>query len=336
MAKKAKKSPGIPSSLKSSKTSKTSKTQKIRNPDEYDSSRPLSRFDTERLNRFIAQLIKSNEVKSVDELNQLIEEVLKNKTLDELLDSIEFNAKEKAQDLAYAALETRDKKEALRLANEALKLDPDCIDALVLKTIIQAKSPSEIIETLKEIIAKAEKNFGTEYFKENKGDFWGLVETRPYMRALQTLIIILRAEGRLGESIFVAEKMLKLNQNDNQGIRYFLLGLYLETGNLDGARRLFKEFPESSAVFNWGEILERYLVGDIKKAKKLLKEAMSQNPYVLDYLIGKKEIPQEEIEYYSSGEESEAIMCWQEIGIAWEEYPDALKWLRSFAKEADR
>jgi len=29
-------------------------------------------------------------------------------------------------------------------------------------------------------------------------------------------------------------------------------------------------------------------------------------------------------------------MYWQKIGIAWEEYPDALRWLGSFAKEADR
>jgi len=54
--------------------------------------------------------------------------------------------------------------------------------------------------------------------------------------------------------------MLDLNPNDNQGIRYFLLALYLTRGDPDGARRLFDQYDdESSALFQWSRVLERHL-----------------------------------------------------------------------------
>ena len=329
---KKKKRTRIPQSPRSSITSKT---QKIKSSDEYDSPQPFSRFDVERLNRFIVQLIKSNEVKDPEELNYLIEEALTFETWEEIFDSVEFSDIEIAQELAYQAMESRDRKEALRLANEALKLDPDCIDALVMKAVVEAKSVSKLIEKLKKIIAKAEKNFGPDYFKGRERDFWAIVESKPYMRALRMLILFLRAEGRVGESVLVAERMLDLNPRDIEGIRYTLLGLYLETGNLAGAQRLFREYPDDEgAVFNWGQILERYLAGDMEKAALVLKKAISQNPYVLDYLIGRKRVPNEIFDDNSVDEESEAIECWEELGVAWEGYPDALKWLKFFAQEA--
>ena len=65
--------------------------------------------------------------------------------------------------------------------------------------------------------------------------------------------------------------------------------MYMETGNLDGARILFEKYPtEFMAIFLWGQVLERYLSGDLKKAARISRRASERNPYMLDYLTGRK------------------------------------------------
>jgi tetratricopeptide (TPR) repeat protein len=171
---------------------------------------------------------------------------------------------------------------------------------------------------------------GKTYFEENKGHFWGLVETRPYMRACSFLVEGLRIIGKTSEAISHAEDMLELNPNDNQGIRDSLLGMYLETGNLEGARMLFKNYSsEFFAVFLWGRVLERYLSGDPKGASRIFRKASERNPHVFDYLTGRKRPSMELGDFYSPGDESEAILCLEEIGPAWQKHPEAIEWLKS-------
>jgi hypothetical protein len=34
-------------------------------------------------------------------------------------------------------------------------------------------------------------------------------------------------------------------------------------------------------------------------------------------------------DFYSPGDESEAILCFKEIGSAWQKHPEAIEWLKS-------
>jgi len=224
----------------------------------------------------------------------------------------------------------RDSFEVLELTKKALQLDPDCSDAHLLMTGLTSRSLTEEIKKVKEIIARTEQKLGKKYFEENKGHFWGMVETRPYMRALNFLLSALRETGKTAEAIRQAEEMLELNPNDNQGIRNTLLGMYLETGNLDGARKLFKKYPtEYMAVFLWGQMLERYLSGDLKGAARIYRRASERNPYVFNYLTGRRRPDFELGDFYSPGDENEAILCLEEIGPAWQKHPEAIEWLKS-------
>ena len=83
---------------------------------------------------------------------------------------------------------------------------------------------------------------GPQGFEEYDGHFWGFLETRPYMRARHGLALTLL---KLGEEAVAMEHfrvMLKLNPNDNQGIRYLLLGSLLRrrrhSGSQNSAGRL--------------------------------------------------------------------------------------------------
>ncbi|MDM5330282.1 hypothetical protein [Neobacillus sp. CF12] len=85
--------------------------------------------------------------------------------------------KERAQQLVYDAMEVtgqlRDK-----LAQEALTLDPKCVDAYVILAE-NADTDEEAMMLTKKGMEIGEKEHGKAYFKANKGHFWGLLETRP-------------------------------------------------------------------------------------------------------------------------------------------------------------
>ena len=322
---KRKKYAKIPSSLKSPATSERNKTGE----DVFPKKLP-SLYQSERLLRAVGKLMEEHDFKSKKEAERFVQNQVMGRPIEEIQALTDFEPSDEAQELAYNAMDAENLDDALELAEKALKLDPDCVDALIMKVKLTARSLPEVIDRVKKIITRAEQKLGTEYFEENKGHFWGMVETRPYMRSREFLTTTFKVAGRLDEAISQAEEMLELNPNDNQGIRDMLLGMYLETENMKGARNLIKKYPnEIMATFLWGQVLERYLSGEVEEAAKFYKKASSKNPYVFDYFTGRKQYNHPVGEYYTLGDESEAIQCFKKIGPAWKKHPEAIKWLKS-------
>jgi tetratricopeptide (TPR) repeat protein len=278
----------------------------------------------------IGKILEKQEFRNVAEVNHFLRENIMGRNLDELLAESEAGPEEQAQQLACQAMETEDLDETLDLLNRALELDPDNTDALAMVATLMASNDKERVGALAAVVRRAEEYLGSSFFGQNQGDFWAIVETRPYMRARATLISLLIRTGFSHEAITHCEEMLQLNSNDNQGIRDTLMGLYLKTDNLQGARDLLDQYPGSFlAVFNWGRVLERFLSGELEEAKKAVTTAHRANRYVRDYLTGHKSTPQLLPEFYSLGDVSEAQMCAAEIGDAWRSHPEAVQWLKS-------
>lgn len=234
-----------------------------------------------------------------------------------------------AERLFDASCDCRDPMMAIAYALRAVRLDPACLDARVLLAIAAGGPSSELIEELETIVAVGEADFGPEFFKENHGHFWGLMETRPYMRARHKLAYELYEAGRIGDAIRHYEEMLKLNPGDNQGLRYSLLAHYLEANDLDGARRVLKTYgDEPFALFLWARVLERYLSGDLIEAVEALQQARRQNPHVESFLVGKAKVPKTLPDYYGIGDIAEAVTCVDAIGPAWKKHREAIQWLK--------
>jgi tetratricopeptide (TPR) repeat protein len=245
-----------------------------------------------------------------------------------------FEAQEYAYD-AMDAMAAGDVERALEMAVRAYKLDPNCVDAMHILAEMSSETKGDLIEKLGLIVSRAERAMGKKFLKENAGYFWGLLETRPYMRVRGELARAVYEMGRIEEAIEHFEGMLHLNPNDNQGNRYSLIGCYLETGNAAGAHRIFKEYPdEGSAMFAWARVLTEVLADDEPAAKSALKEARQVNKHVEAYLTGRKKMPKEGPPYYSPGEPSEAVVCMYEIGGAWKKHPAAIEWLKKQAPRA--
>ena len=282
---------------------------------------------TEDILRKAQKAIEGKDFASLDELNAFLATLSGSKMLDTPED-VEFSPKEEAQELAFDAMEAESEAEARKLAKRALRLDPDCVDALVLLTSLDAETPKQAIAGIQKAVAAGERWLGAKFIKENKGHFWVILETRPYMRALGELANLLRGEGIRLDAIRIYEKMLELNPNDNQGVRDSLLGQYLAVGNLAGAGKLLKKYErDSMANFAWGRVLERFLSGDLTGAAAALKKARKANRIVEEYMTAKRPLPAEPPESYSPGSEEEATLCMQDVGLAWAMHKEAVFWL---------
>jgi tetratricopeptide (TPR) repeat protein len=290
-------------------------------------------FAAERALRQVQSLLEGQRFGSIEEANARLADLTQGGRLSEMADAWKRDdPKWRAQELAYDALETDDFVEALRLVNEALKLDRDCTDAQRLMVSLLPATAENRLLLMREVVSTAERNLGERCFEENAGHFWGIISTRPYMRAKQHLAELLVETGKPEEAIPVLEHMLELNPNDNQGMRYPLLAQHLAAGRVEDARRLFSRYPGEEkylASFAWARVLERWLSGAPAEAGKALERAREVNPFVERYLSGARPFPREAPACFRPGEESEAQICAHQLVSAWEAHPVFRDWLRA-------
>lgn len=275
------------------------------------------------------QLLEGKDFSNIDEANAFLATLTGHGLERALEDNPPANPKWRAQEIAYQAMEAASAHEAAELAGQALDLDPDCVDALCTLAHSTCASEMERIAKLREAVEVAERTLGERFIKKNRGHFWGIIETRPYMRARLDLGIQLIEAGGEEEGIAHLQALLDLNPNDNQGVRELLLPMLLLFEDLEHARVLLARYSdEYSAIFKWGRTLERYLSGDLVEAQRCLAEARFQNAHVEKYLTGKRAEPRYLPDAYSPGQESEARHCAFFLAVTWRLHPTAVEWLR--------
>jgi len=123
-----------------------------------------------------------------------------------------------AQDLMFDAFDARGAQRAA-LARQALAISRDCADAYVLLANETAATLAKALELLRQGVAAGERALGAEPFEEDVGRFWEIMETRPYMRARAALAETLWALDQREDAVEHQRELLRLNPNDNQGLR---------------------------------------------------------------------------------------------------------------------
>ena len=108
------------------------------------------------------------------------------------------------------AYQSDNEKQRVKLAKQALDLCPDCADAFVLLAE-HAPSRKEAQELYEKGGQAGERAIGATAFQQAAGHFWGILETRPYMRARLGLAHSLWTSGRRDEAIQHLQEMLRLN-----------------------------------------------------------------------------------------------------------------------------
>lgn len=241
----------------------------------------------------------------------------------------EHSPREVAERLLHQAYESDDPEEIANCAMKALVLWPDCADAYCLLAE-QAGSPKEALRLSEEAVAAGERDLGPKVFEEHAGHFWMLVETRPYMRARNELANALWILGRRAEAIEHYRAMLELNPGDNQGIRYILATALLDQNRDDELEELLARYTgEPSACWLYSAALLAYRrEGDSPRARELLARATERNPHVPAFLTGHENLPQEDLDYYEMGKESEAVEYAKAALGGWRGSPGGIDWIR--------
>jgi tetratricopeptide (TPR) repeat protein len=284
----------------------------------------------EKAHQVIGKLAKEGNFQSVEELNAHLEQLMASGELDRMLNAAPEGPVEQAQTLVQRAREEPSMPKARKLAEQALKLDPNCVDAMLVRAQTRKLSEKEYIEELRAAVLTGERSLGEARFREDRGRFWGLVETRPYMRARSELAMALNGAGRSREAAEEFAAMLELNPNDNQGVRDYLLGLYLALSELDRAAGLFRQYEEDgTAVFAWGRVFLLMLSGKRAEAVGALEQAFRTNPWTAKVLFSGN--PPADPPSWGIGDQDEGEHAAVALLPAVIEHPDIVVWM---AKES--
>jgi tetratricopeptide (TPR) repeat protein len=158
------------------------------------------------------------------------------------------------------------------------------------------------------------------------------------MRALHGLAQGAWDAGKRDEAVTHYREMLRLNPNDNQGIRYLLLDSLLALGRDGEAADLLKQYQDDGAgAWAWSEALLAFRrSGNCLASRQALAQAVESNPHVPAYLLGRRKMPRQLPEYISWGDASEAVAYVHGAAEAWASAPGALAWLETAEVPAGR
>jgi tetratricopeptide (TPR) repeat protein len=239
------------------------------------------------------------------------------------------SAVDEAQQLIYDAWEAPTRQRTVAPAKRALAISADCADAYNILAEETATSLEEAIDFYRKGVEAGERALGKKAFKEDVGYFWGIFETRPYMRSRAGLAQSLWEAGQREEAVEHYRELLRLNPNDNQGIRDILMPRFIELGRDEDAESLYKQYEDDGmAVWMYSRaLLDFRKHGDSETSCRSLEAALKENKHVPSYLLGRKKMPRTLPGYYGFGDDNEALIYAHGNKAAWKATPGALEWL---------
>ncbi len=281
---------------------------------------------------------------TMDEINALLQEHMEEINKANPAPETEKDAKT-ADDFMYLAElaeKTGDDREALRLVRKAIKLDPTDLDAGLMEIRLGEKNPLNAIKRLRLLTDQGRHQLEKAGFfdEEHIGEFWGIMETRPYMRVRGQYASALKELGMLRQAANEAEDMIRLNEGDNLGLRFTLMHIYAALEEPESAELLMKKYSEHDE----GQMLLPltllyYKLGDTKKAesciKRLTKTVEGTKKFVRDILEDDIERKLREIMQrggYSPFTEEELIMTWHENSDIYDSTPVFFLWVADVLK----
>jgi len=238
----------------------------------------------------------------------------------------------------FDAFEARGRRRVV-LSRQALALDPDAADALVILAE-QAGDPARALPLYERAIEAARRRLDPGMLELEMGRFWDLLPTRPYMRALEGLAGSYAALGRADDAIARYQEMLRLNPNDDQGARLRLLPLLVALERHGDAEVLADLFPDEDAVsWRWLLALTAFRrEGDGTESRRRVDAALAANRLVAPLVLLPDAAP--DLPAISAGGDSddsdEAAACARLLRPLWSATDGAIDWLAGAAAASRR
>ncbi|MDQ7048404.1 MAG: SEC-C metal-binding domain-containing protein [Enterobacterales bacterium] len=163
---------------------------------------------------------------------------------------------------------------------------------------------------------------------------WMFRENRPIISILTHLIHLQPNETDKQPWL---ELYLRLNPNDNHGLRCLLINQRIRQQDYHQALELSDSYPDDGMLdMLMGTALCHYILADESKAKALLLEMLDNRPHVIPALIRDK-VSKPKLDSFgvSYGGKDEAWLYRAEMRDVWKTTPGALDWLKKVHKQID-
>lgn len=165
---------------------------------------------------------------------------------------------------------------------------------------------------------------------------WGFMENRPTLRIIDFLADSMEALDDDQMALELREWLLRLNPNDNQGMRALVVNSYLQLGRNEDAVSLCEHYPDDALVdISFGYALALYRMEEYAQAELALFEAREGSPKVVAAITREKmkEPKRQFVGHITLGGDDEAWEYRQSARDLWLNTPGAIDWLkRSGAK----
>lgn len=159
---------------------------------------------------------------------------------------------------------------------------------------------------------------------------WISVLNRPALRLLYRRYLSQIQEGEADAAVATLETLLRLNPQDNHGVRAELMNHYLREGKDEQALALAHRFPgDLLADLAYGEVLALYRLGLEERARSVLDTAVRRLPRIPDYLTRKRvKRPRTNTLGLAPSGDVQAWLYREAMRDVWVAEPGVLAWLK--------
>jgi tetratricopeptide (TPR) repeat protein len=158
---------------------------------------------------------------------------------------------------------------------------------------------------------------------------WIVGANRPALRAL-----VRRFGSSLGRDdraavIAAAEKLIRLNPDDNHGMRFDLVNEYLRAGANEAALALANAYPiDMAPETRFGRVLALLRLKRLAEAEEALRTARAALPKTMRYLLaGRIKRPTLRDDSVTIGGDDQAWIYRDRMRAVWEATPGAMEWM---------
>lgn len=159
---------------------------------------------------------------------------------------------------------------------------------------------------------------------------WGFPANRPFLRLLADHGFEASAHHKSDEAVDTFRLLLRLNPNDNHGVRDNLVNLELEAGADGAALDIIGRYPEDiSPALRYGAALAWFRKGELRQAGAALKDARRHCKKIESWLLPATRVQPPSGEYgIAMGGDEEAWFYRRDMRGVWAATPGAFEWLK--------
>jgi len=194
----------------------------------------------------------------------------------------------------------------------------------------------EAFEIWQKIVAFGLSCFPADFSVEQDVLLWGMIENRPFLRAYQALGLALLDRGRVEEALAIFSNILKMNPNDNQGVRALAIGCHLQLGHPAEVLKICDCFDNDLMEHVlFGRVLALYQLGQMADAELALRFAIRCLPLVAKELTKSRHRRPKDLNpgYVTHGGTDQAYYYWTEHGRYWKKTPGAIEFVRDWLQK---